>query len=267
MKKLFFLILAIILTETHLFAQNNNSSITFNNSLAKQLNTSSGGAFPYNSAGITAYTQVPADSIDIIKGVQAFSKISEVGDNYALGTVGDVNLYFDNAGWVISYYPRGYEPSRMVNSFDSNIINNNNLLATINIILDTMNISKIYPVQYTDLEHLAADSMLIFYASGLKTVYFEIPNSYNVFSQSVRLYLGLKPGSYGDVGGKILVDGNVVIYNHTEWPDYKWSFEDQNSDSFVTASIGSAHTINIQLVGIGDGYYPFSFAYVIIYSH
>lgn len=259
MKKVYYLILGTVLITNCLNAQNSSSSLHLNKSFSEIVVRGGSGAFPYDSAGFLGYTQIPPDSVNIQLGVQAFTELDELGENYAIGTVEGQKLYFDTNGWVISFLHRGDEPSRIIKVFDSNILTITNLSVAIYAVLDEMLFnSQSYPISYSDLEYPDADSLLAFWSTNNGFVHFMIPAGYNIINQSISAYYYVGGVSYTKTF-LITIDGEEVIY--LEWNPNVY-YVNGFVNTFVDATIGEPHTIQLSTTYVNGKY-----AYVILFNH
>ena len=81
-------------------------------------------AFPEESAGISAYVKVN-QTINVTdpKVLDVFKSLSELGENYVIGTVEvnnngkkiNVNVYADSNGWIVAYFSRGTPVAAITN--------------------------------------------------------------------------------------------------------------------------------------------------------
>jgi hypothetical protein len=259
---LMYLGILFLLTST---STSQKSSVSFDKSFPDRVARINNGAFPYDSAGIVAYTQIPADSVNIQKGVEAFTQLDEVGENYAIGTVEGQKLYFDKDGWVISYFPLGYEPARLIRSYDENILTNTNLSVPIFSTLNKMiKNTAIYPIYYSDLEHQNGDSLLVFWSDPDAYVHFEIPSNYNVINQSASVFADVNASLlYVDGGGRVDLDGNLLVRRVGAGGHVYGTVT-----TFVTTTLGEAHTLYFYRVGSNPyGAFESHFSYLILFSN
>jgi hypothetical protein len=116
---------------------------------AREALQQSANAFPDSDAGFSAYYRVPdgaggfalnknavdqalfndPDPTSLRAGIGA---VSEIGNNYTIGTVPIINidgltttvhLYYDDQGWIVAYFPRGSESSRAWQAVDLDLDN------------------------------------------------------------------------------------------------------------------------------------------------
>ena len=247
MKKLLLMMFAILGSTSLASAQNNAASISMTHSFRKAMTIAGSTAFPYDTAGIVAYTQVPANAAVIQTGLKAFPNVAQLGQNYVIGTVGGQNMYFDSNGWIVCYFFKGNFPANLI-TIDGGpqLFSSTVLSVPINTLLDTLGLTAgSYDIQYSDLEHPNADSLLAFWAQNntlnvTEYVHFEIPSDYAVINQSLFAYAPF--GGY--VSGGLTVDGD----GYGGW-----------AHGLITnAPVGQPHTIAMTNAG---------FVYLILYSH
>lgn len=120
-------------------AQNAGAKLGLTHSFRKEMSITGSAAFPYDTAGIVAYVQIPPNAADIRKGLKAFSQVAQLGQNYAIGTVGGENMYFDSNGWIVCYFYKGNFFSNLITTpAGPQMLNNTVLSASINALVDTL---------------------------------------------------------------------------------------------------------------------------------
>ena len=81
-------------------------------------------AFPEEKAGISAYVKVNQTiNVTDTRVLDVFESLSELGENYVIGTVEvdnngekiDVNVYADSNGWIVAYFPIGTPVAAITN--------------------------------------------------------------------------------------------------------------------------------------------------------
>ncbi len=130
-------------------------------------------------------------------------------------------MYFDSNGWVVSFFYKGTPPANLIISYNSSLLTNTTLSASIVTLLDTLGLNpQIYQIKYADVEHPNADSLLAFWKNSYGNVDLEIPSTYIVISQSA---------SGGGSDPTALIDGGAIwIHRGT---------------SFVSPALGIPHAI------------------------
>ena len=205
---------------------------------ARQSLQAAGRAFPADDAGFSAYYRVPVGSgFSLDKGaidaalfdrspaplsrMAETGTLTEKGGNYTIGSLsilnidgdastreGDlfttVNIYYDDEGWIVAYFPRGSESSRVwqlaTDDDTTNVDPENPALADVShtILLDALNEvlsgAGKGPITAHDLSHYhwqypTATNFLMFAVAlgevGSKFVSFDIPASFSVLEASM----------------------------------------------------------------------------------
>ena len=217
--------------------------------------------FPEEDAGFSAYYQVPvtADStgnantsprLDVIATALALETpssedtvlagagtIVDLGSNFAIVTLPlrpkleqplppptNVNVYFDDQGWVVAYLPAG-QPAAAIwrysspnaatsNEYDSSAdLANNLLVLAINATLTAANVSTgaitYAMVSYFDWEHPDCDAYVLFSSSASRPVGFLVPSTIKELhaSGAVLITSNIEGGSTSSA--ELRVDGAV----------------------------------------------------------
>lgn len=204
------------------------------NANARESLLQSSQAFPGANAGFSAYYRVPngAGGFGLDKNVvdQALfnnpnptllragvGTLIETGANYTIGSVPiinidglttDVNLYYDDEGWIVAYFPAGQESSRVWQAVGVGIENTTlgtpsspplsrtTLLDAINDILaDALFTSPVTPEQlgYYHWQYPTATGFLMIATArgtiGTDLVSFAVPDNYTVQEVSASLWI------------------------------------------------------------------------------
>lgn len=201
---------------------------------ARQALQQSGDAFPANNAGFSAYYRVPDGSGGFSLNKDAvdqslFSDASptlrragvgtliDIGGNHTVGTVpinnidgltSNVNIYYDDQGWIVAYFPRGAPSSQVWQAVDLNIedpvltdVSRTTLMDAINdVLVEALNKTPLTADQlgYYHWEYpTATDFLMIATArgtTGSDFVSFAVPGSFTMLEASVSMWISQNNG-------------------------------------------------------------------------
>lgn len=140
-------------------------------SLIKPAKAETSTTFPVDEAGIAAYVKLDSTDIDIDAVAEAFYSIEASGESYIIGTVKVENevspnyphLYVGLDGWLVAYYLKGEEASRMMQwkNYTVGSINTNTLKDAIDYMSGKIGITYSEPVKYYDFEFPEANKMTL----------------------------------------------------------------------------------------------------------
>ena len=188
-----------------------------------------GEAFPASEAGFSAYYRVPdgAGGFGLDKSAVDQALFSDTGptiyragigtllasgENFGIGAVPiinidglttSVNLYYDQEGWIVAYFPSGQESSRIWQAVDLSIENPSLTDLSRTTLLDAINEVLIQALSspavthdqlgYYHWEHPSATNFLMFAGArgtiGSKFVSFAVPSNFVVHEVSTAMWI------------------------------------------------------------------------------
>ena len=188
-----------------------------------------GNAFPSNSAGFSAYYRVPNGSggfgfnkntIDQVLFNSAVptqrrtgpATVVDIGTTHSVGTLPirnidglttTVNLYLDDQGWLVAYFPAGSESSRAWQASQLDVenpvltdVSQTTLLDAINdVLVEALRLPPVNPDQlgYYHWQYPTATDFLMIATArgriGVDTVSFAIPTNFSVQEVSVSMWI------------------------------------------------------------------------------
>ena len=219
--------------------------------------------FPEEDAGFSAYYQIPATTdstgnantsprLDVVATALALETppadedsalagagtVVGLGSNFAIVTLPlrpkleqplppptNVNVYFDDQGWVVAYLPAG-QPAAAIwrysspnaatsNEYDSSAdLANNLLVLAINATLTAANVSTgaitYAMVSYFDWEHPDCDAYVLFSSSASRPVGFLVPSTIKELHASGAVLITSNTEGGSTSSAELRVDGAVA---------------------------------------------------------
>ncbi len=196
---------------------------------ARQSLQQSGNAFPSNTAGFSAYYRVPdgsggfgfnkntVDQVLFNSSVPTQRRtgpatVVDIGTTHSVGSLlirnidgltTRVNLYFDDQGWLVAYFPAGSGSSRAWQAIQLDVENpiltdlsQTTLLDAINdVLVEALRLPTVTPDQlgyYHWRYPTATDFLMIATARGrlgIDTVSFAVPSNFSVQEVSVSMWI------------------------------------------------------------------------------
>ncbi|MDA0734528.1 MAG: hypothetical protein O2860_08100 [Chloroflexi bacterium] len=237
---------------------------------ARQSLQQNGNAFPSNDAGFSAYYRMPDGSggfgLDKAAADQVLfndptptqrragiGTLIDISNSHSVGSVPirnidglvtAVNLYYDEQGWLVAYFPIGDEPSRAWQARSLNVedpkltdVSNSTLLDAINdVLVEAFNSPPITPDQlgYYHWGHpTAAEFLMIATARGdmgIDTVSFAVPTSFTVEEVSVSMWIA----ETNSPCARTLLDGFNIM---GDWCDRNFQHVFANLGDFNARSV------------------------------
>ena len=199
--------------------------------------------FPVDEAGIAAYVNIgPIEAQKLTEAANFFTKLEKVGEDYVIGTyningIFEPHVYVGLDGWVVSYYLKNEESSRIVQlntvfgdpSYIEDM-SNTNLLRTItdlNLALyDTA--SRVEDVKYYNFAYPAAKKMVVIRKdriTGKGEASFQLSVPATIYEASWAVDPRWRDSQMQQ---KLFLDGNLIL-DQTNFPSEGYAFFDLNN--------------------------------------